>query len=111
MSTRILSVVGVALALGVGPSIRAQQPAAPDSTSSALAHRATVTRYCVTCHNDRTKAGGLALDKMDFDNIPAGAAVWEKSLKKMRVGMMPPPSAAQPDAATRASLMSRRARS
>jgi hypothetical protein len=106
LSTRILSVVGVALALGLGPSIGAQQPAAPDSPSSALTHRATVTKYCVTCHNDRTKAGGLALDKMDFDDIPAGAAVWEKSVKKMRVGMMPPPAAAQPDAATRASLIS-----
>ena len=65
-----------------------------------------MTKYCVTCHNDRTKTGGLALDKMDFDNIPAGAAVWEKSLKKMRVGMMPPPAAPQPDPATRAELIS-----
>src|SRR5436189_3262919 len=87
--SRILALAGAALALAIAPSIRAQQPAAPDSASSALTHRATVTKYCVTCHNDRTKAGGLALDKMDFDNIPAGAAVWEKSLKKMRVGMMP----------------------
>jgi len=106
LSTRIVSVVGVALAFGIGPSIGAQQPVAPDSSSSALTYRATVTKYCVTCHNDRTKTGGLALDTMDFDNIPAGAAVWEKSLKKMRVGMMPPPAAAQPDAATRASLIS-----
>jgi len=60
----------------------------------------------VTCHNERTKAGGLALDAMDYNNLPAGAAVWEKSLKKLRVGMMPPPSAAQPDAATRTELMS-----
>jgi hypothetical protein len=65
-----------------------------------------VTRCYVTCHNDRTKTGGLALDKMDFDNIPAGAAVWEKSLKKMRVGMMPPPAAPQPDPAIRAELIS-----
>src|SRR4051812_33656087 len=69
-------------------------------------HRATVQKYCIGCHNERTKAGGLALDEMDYENLPAGAAVWEKSLKKIRVGMMPPPSAAQPDAATRTELMS-----
>ena len=94
----------MALTFGIGPSVLAQQPAAP--ASSAADHRATVTKYCVTCHNERTKAGGLALDKMDFEHIPAGAAVWEKSLKKMRVGMMPPPSAAQPGAAARAALVS-----
>ena len=65
-----------------------------------------MTKYCVTCHNDRAKAGGLALDGMDFDHISAGAGVWEKALKKMRVGMMPPPAAPQPDSATRAELIS-----
>jgi hypothetical protein len=101
-STSILSLAfGVVLTLGAG-TIAAQQPAAPPASE----HRATVTKYCVTCHNDRTKVGGLALDTMNFDNIPAGAAVWEKSLKKLRVGMMPPPAAPQPDAATRAALVS-----
>src|SRR5438477_4209779 len=104
VSTRIFSVVGLALSVGIAPSVAAQQPASRSPSSTD--HRATLTRYCATCHNERTKAGGLALDHMDFDNIPAGAAVWEKSLKKMRVGMMPPPAAAQPDAATRGSLIS-----
>src|SRR5579862_1932504 len=99
--TRIFSVaVGAALILGTGPAMTAQQPPA-----AATEHRAAVTKYCVTCHNERAKAGGLALDGMDWDNIPAGAAVWEKALKKMRVGMMPPPSAARPDAATRVALI------
>jgi len=84
----------------------AQQAVGPASSDRPSDHRAAVTKYCVTCHNDRAKTGGLALDTMDFDNIPSGAAVWEKSLKKMRVGMMPPPSAAQPDPTTRAALIS-----
>jgi Protein of unknown function (DUF1592)/Protein of unknown function (DUF1588)/Protein of unknown function (DUF1587)/Protein of unknown function (DUF1585)/Protein of unknown function (DUF1595) len=67
--------------------------------------RATVDKYCVTCHNDRTKAGGMSLSAMDYANIPAGAAVWEKSLKKIRVGMMPPSSAPQPPAAARDALV------
>ncbi len=104
VSARILSVVGLALTLGIGPSLAAQQPAA--ATSSNDPHKAAITRYCQGCHSDRTKSGGLSFEKMDFDNLPASAAVWEKSLKKLRVGMMPPPAAAQPDAATRAELVS-----
>jgi mono/diheme cytochrome c family protein len=107
VSTRILSVAaGVAVILGAGPSMTAQQAPASTSSDRLSNQKATVTKYCVTCHNDRTKTGGLALDKMDFDNLPGGAAVWEKSLKKVRVGMMPPPAAPQPDPETRAALVS-----
>ena len=93
---RILTLSSLAVAVSLAPAMSAQAPADP---------HATVTKYCATCHNERTKSGGLALDKMDWDNIPSGAAVWEKSLKKLRVGMMPPPAAPQPDAASRASLI------
>jgi mono/diheme cytochrome c family protein len=106
LSTHVLSVVGLALTLGIVPSIAAEQPpVAPASSSSASDHRATIARYCVGCHNQRTKSGGLALEAMDYDNLPAGAAVWEKSVKKLRVGMMPPQGAPQPDAATRRELV------
>jgi mono/diheme cytochrome c family protein len=101
---RTVGSVGVVFVLGLAYPQAAQQPAT--RAASAGDQHATVQKYCATCHNGRTKAGGLALDSMDFENIPAGAAVWEKSLKKMRVGMMPPPSAPQPDAASRASLIS-----
>ena len=42
---------------------------------------------------------------MNYTDLAAGAAVWEKSVKKLRVGMMPPQGAAQPDAASRAELI------
>src|SRR4051812_5678461 len=48
---------------------------------------AVVTKYCVSCHNERTKSGGLALDKMDLSNAAEGADVWEKVIRKVRVGM------------------------
>ena len=41
------------------------------------------------------------LDKLDFTNVAANADIWEKAVRKVRVGMMPPQGAAQPDAATR----------
>jgi cytochrome c551/c552 len=101
---RTAGAAGVVIFLGLAVPQAAQQPAT--RTASADDQRATVQKYCVTCHNARTKVGGLSLDAMDFEHVQADAAVWEKSLKKLRVGMMPPPAAAQPDAATRASLVS-----
>jgi hypothetical protein len=46
------------------------------------------------------------LDKMDFTSVAAGAETWEKAVRKLRVGMMPPQGAPQPDPATRQSLVS-----
>jgi hypothetical protein len=46
------------------------------------------------------------LDKMDLSNIPAGAGVWEKAVRKVRVGMMPPQGAARPDPETQHALVS-----
>src|SRR5712671_3962566 len=97
MDADMKRIAGAALALTLAHPVAAQQAADP---------RATVQKYCVTCHNERAKSGGLALDGMDYANLPAGAAVWEKSIKKLRVGMMPPQGAQQPDAATRGSLVS-----
>src|SRR6516165_8779034 len=74
--------------------------------SQASDHRAAVTQYCVSCHNDRAKTGGLSFEKLDFSNIGANADIWEKAVRKLRVGMMPPQGAAQPDPATRHSLVS-----
>src|SRR6185369_16799579 len=52
--------------------------------------------YCVTCHNERTKTGGLALDSLDVANVAAGAATWEKAVVKLRAGLMPPSGARRP---------------
>ena len=74
--------------------------------SQAAQYQAAVNQYCVSCHNERTKTAGLMLDKLDFTNVAANADIWEKAVRKVRVGMMPPQGAAQPDAATRQGLVS-----
>ena len=56
-------------------------------------------RYCVTCHNDKARVGGLSLQAVDFNNIPAGAETWEKVIRKLRAGSMPPQGAPRPDKA------------
>jgi cytochrome c5 len=80
-----------------------QQPAA--AYSSSADDRAVLDKYCVTCHNERTKTAGLMLDKVDLSDIPAAADVLEKVVRKVRVGMMPPQGAPRPDQETAQALV------
>ena len=40
--------------------------------------------YCVTCHNDKAKTGGLSLQAADLENVPKAAETWEKVIRKIR---------------------------
>src|SRR5579862_5236982 len=71
----------------------------------ASTNRKALDQYCVTCHNQRLKTGGLALDTLDAANVPAGAEVWEKVVRKLRAGAMPPVGMPRPDQATYHSLI------
>jgi mono/diheme cytochrome c family protein len=68
--------------------------------------KALLDRYCLTCHTQRQKDRGavpIALDNLDMSNLAANAEVWEKVVRKVRAGVMPPPAVSRPDpAATRA---------
>ncbi len=52
--------------------------------------------YCFGCHNSTTKSGGLALTELDTASIPQNARTWEAVIRKLRVGMMPPPNMPKP---------------
>jgi hypothetical protein len=62
--------------------------------------RAVVQRYCFTCHSTRVKAGGLILDQLDIDRPAQHPETFEKVVRKLRTGMMPPSGAPRPDRAT-----------
>src|SRR4029453_16290945 len=83
------------LALRPGP-IRPLQPIPPLQSGDPAPHRALIDRYCVTCHSDRVKTAGLTLEKRDLSRIPEDAEVWEKALRKLRGGMMPPQGMPRP---------------
>jgi hypothetical protein len=68
----------------------AQAPAPPQKP-------ALLTQYCVTCHNQRLKTAGLMLDAMDVEHVATDAAAWEKVVRKIRTGMMPPSGARRPE--------------
>jgi hypothetical protein len=60
---------------------------------------ALVQKYCITCHNDRVKTGGLSLQNVDPAAPAIDGAVWEKVVEKLHGGMMPPQGMPRPDAA------------
>jgi len=62
--------------------------------------QALLTQYCITCHNEKLKTGGLALDHVNPVPIGANAEIWEKVVRKVRAGMMPPAGAPRPSRAT-----------
>jgi hypothetical protein len=78
--------------------------AAACAASTDPSHGEILDKYCVTCHNQRLKTGGLTLDTMDLAKVPARAEVWEKVIRKLRSGTMPPAGIPRPDPATYKSL-------
>src|SRR5205814_7339003 len=63
-------------------------------------HREVLDTYCVTCHNQRLDTAGLALETLDLSQVADRADVWEKVVRKLRAGVMPPQGARRPDQAT-----------
>src|SRR5437016_8030499 len=63
---------------------------------SALTASAFLTQYCVTCHNARLKTAGLTLDPSDLSRIGATAEIWERVVRKLRSGTMPPTGVPRP---------------
>ena len=82
------------------PAARRIAAQATPDTDLAAASRATVQRYCVSCHSDRGRAAGmpdLALNTMDWSRMAESSATWEKVARKLRAGSMPPPGRPRPD--------------
>jgi hypothetical protein len=63
---------------------------------SAEAHQALVGRFCLDCHNDLDRSGGLSLEDADLLHPGQDSERWEKVIRKLRVGMMPPVDAPSP---------------
>src|SRR4051812_926054 len=108
--TRRVALLLVLAWIGAVVMVRAdapQRPARPATTqqsgqraSAATrgANEAMLTQYCVTCHNDRLKTGGLVLDPQALGDVPSNAGTWETVVRKLRAGLMPPPGMPRPAA-------------
>jgi mono/diheme cytochrome c family protein len=82
------------------PAVSAKATANQAASASAGQAQSVIDRYCATCHNPRVKAGGLALDALPVANAAHDPQTWEKVVRKLRTGMMPPSGAPRPDRAT-----------
>ncbi len=56
-----------------------------------------VQEYCVTCHNDVTRLGGMSLETFDAERPQRSAELAEKMIRKLRTGMMPPAGMPRPE--------------
>ena len=75
----------------------------PGSITAESAGRLVAT-YCVDCHNDTDVTGNLSLESLDPATASHDAETWEKVIRKLRAGMMPPPDSDRPEADTYAAL-------
>ena len=92
---RTLLATSIAFVAASWASVVGQQPAAsaPGRTQADAVSSFSRT-YCETCHNDRLKTAGLSLQGLALDR---DAETWEKVVRKVRAGMMPPAGAKRPD--------------
>ncbi len=96
-SLALLSVVFVVQ--GVEPVESAQTAASEDIS----AQQALIDDYCLGCHNQRAAETGvdsslkIALDGFDLNNVSADREAWERVIRRLNAGMMPPANMRRPD--------------
>ena len=94
----LLAVCGLAAGV-LGVAIRAAAaPQVPAPSTSPAAQQALIDQYCVGCHNQRLKTAGLLLDATDMSRVADHPEIWEKVVRKLRGGLMPPAGLPRPDA-------------
>jgi mono/diheme cytochrome c family protein len=84
-------------ATAVPQAATAVPQAATAAPAAASAEATFLNQYCIGCHNQRAKVGGLALDTLDVTRVAPASETWEKVVKKIRTGMMPPSGAKRPE--------------
>ncbi len=106
-----IAVVAALVAGGLAEAGQAPEPVAALPTAPAVApergseiadHAALLGRYCLTCHTQRMMERGtvpVELESADLETVPAQAEIWEKVIRKVRTGTMPPLGRPRPDAA------------
>jgi hypothetical protein len=109
MTARVVAVVGgVALSvvaagvagLAARPLTATRKAADTQALPTPDAHRLLIAQYCIACHNDRVKSGGMTLTELDLQHVERNAQLAERLVHKLKAGLMPPAGAKRPDPAT-----------
>jgi mono/diheme cytochrome c family protein len=98
MVKRSLFGIGALLCVALVAQTKAAviQPQQSATASPATTYRAVLDQYCVTCHNDKIKRANFSLEKLDLATVGDHPEIWEKVIRKMRAGVMPPPGIRRP---------------
>ena len=89
------ALVRISVLLGVAGLVSAGRPG-----PAREAHVDLVQNYCLSCHDEDHKKGGLALDAILDAGVAEHPDVWEKVVRKLRARQMPPIGKERPENAT-----------
>ena len=71
-------------------------PAFAADQAPALVPRTLLDQYCVGCHNDKVKTAQLSVQSLDPAHVGLNSEEWEKILRKVKSGQMPPAKLPRP---------------
>ena len=91
------TILVLAAAGALCPPVPAQTAVKPRAVApTPAAERALLDQYCITCHDDELKTANFSLQSVDINKVGDHPEVWEKVIRKLRAGMMPPPGMPRP---------------
>jgi len=91
LTSRFLFLASSIAFLGAQPTSVGVGPRPVAKTTSVLSQQQAILRqYCVSCHSPQVKSGGLILSMQDLANPGEHAVTYEKVVRKLRAGVMPP---------------------
>jgi cytochrome c551/c552 len=95
----IPAILGLLFAGSANRALQSRTLAAQGADASLSRQQALLNQYCITCHNKQVRTGGLSLDTLSLAEVGRDTEIWERVVRKVRTGMMPPSGARRPDRA------------
>ncbi len=95
----VVASTAITVSAAMYPVVASAQAGASLNSDAELLNN-TISRYCVTCHNDRLRTADFSLDGLDVEQVGSHGETWEKVIAKLRTRTMPPPGRPRPDIAT-----------
>ena len=114
MKFRLAVVLAFCAVWGSSAQVRRGEPSGspaggPEGPPLRPELRQTLDKYCAGCHNARLKtsatAGGVVLNDVDLTAVASNPVLWEKVVRKLRTGAMPPSGLPRPDPAAHDALV------
>src|SRR5215469_18944898 len=96
----VIALLGAASAETTAPAqVATNAPATAPSVPVMVTpddHKHMLMQYCTACHNDKAKTAGMSVVPLDANNLQANQATWEKILRRLSLGEMPPKGMPRP---------------